>query len=396
MKKPRDWSVLLGAAFLMATSAIGPGFLTQTAVFTARLGAAFAFVILMSVVLDIGAQLNVWRVIAVSRRRAQDIANAVAPGAGYVLSALVVLGGLAFNIGNMAGTGLGLNVLFGWSAEQGAVLSAGVAAGIFLFREAGRALDRFAQVLGAVMIVLTLYVAIATHPPLAEAALRAVTPGRLDILAIVTLVGGTVGGYITFAGGHRLLDAGVAGAAALPRVNRSAVSGILITALMRVALFLAVLGVVAAGYTLDPANPPASAFRQGAGMVGYKFFGIVLWAAAITSVTGSAYTSVSFLQSFHPWLEKHRRGLILGFILLSAAVFVLVGRPVKILVAAGTVNGLILPVSLGLMLLAAHRRSIVGDYRHPVWLTAFGALVVLLMAAMGGYTIVHDLPAIFR
>ena len=38
-------SVKLGAAFLMATSAIGPGFLTQTSQFTAKYLASFAFVI---------------------------------------------------------------------------------------------------------------------------------------------------------------------------------------------------------------------------------------------------------------------------------------------------------------------------------------------------------------
>ena len=36
---------LVGAMFLMATSAIGPGFITQTTQFTAQLGAAFAFAI---------------------------------------------------------------------------------------------------------------------------------------------------------------------------------------------------------------------------------------------------------------------------------------------------------------------------------------------------------------
>ena len=58
-------SPLVSAAFLMATSAIGPGFLTQTAVFTDRLGASFAFVILVSIILDIGVQLNIWRILAV-------------------------------------------------------------------------------------------------------------------------------------------------------------------------------------------------------------------------------------------------------------------------------------------------------------------------------------------
>ena len=69
---------LLGAMFLMATSAIGPGFITQTTQFTAQLGAAFAFAILVSVLVDVALQLNVWRVIGVSGLRAQELGNRVA------------------------------------------------------------------------------------------------------------------------------------------------------------------------------------------------------------------------------------------------------------------------------------------------------------------------------
>lgn len=68
-----SWSLIMGAAFLMATSAVGPGFLTQTTVFTQTLGASFAFVILVSIILDIGAQLNIWRVIVVSKKNALRI-----------------------------------------------------------------------------------------------------------------------------------------------------------------------------------------------------------------------------------------------------------------------------------------------------------------------------------
>ena len=63
-------SGFVGAMFLMATSAIGPGFLTQTTVFTDQLRAAFAFAILASVLIDIAVQMNVWRVVGVSGRRA--------------------------------------------------------------------------------------------------------------------------------------------------------------------------------------------------------------------------------------------------------------------------------------------------------------------------------------
>lgn len=80
--------------------------------------------------------------------------------------------------------------------------------------------------------------------------MKTFAPDKIDIIAIVTLVGGSVGGYITFAGGHRLLDAGVKGVDSLPQVTKSSVMGILITTVMRVALFLAVLGVVSKVYKL--------------------------------------------------------------------------------------------------------------------------------------------------
>lgn len=389
-------SALLGAAFLMATSAIGPGFLTQTAVFTEQLGASFGFAILMSVLFDLGAQLNIWRVIAVTGRRAQELADAVLRGLGALLAGLVALGGLAFNIGNVAGAGLGLEVVLGIPVAVGAAISAALAIGVFLVKEAGRAMDRFALVMGLVMVGLTFYVAIASAPPLAEAALRTVAPARIDVLAIVTIVGGTVGGYITFAGAHRLLDAGITGPAAVGHVVRSSATAIGVASLMRVVLFLAALGVVSRGLALDPGNPPASVFRHATGEIGYRIFGVVMWAAAITSVIGSAYTSVSFLRTFGSAIERHWTRVVVGFIALSTLIFVIVGRPVRTLVLVGALNGLILPISLGVMLVAAHRRSVVGDYRHPRWLTATGLVVALSMAGLGAWTLATQIPALMR
>lgn len=253
-------------------------------------------------------------------------------------------------------------------------------------------MDRFAQWLGIGMIALALYVSIASRPPVTDAILSSVAPAQVDVLSIVTIVGGTVGGYITFAGAHRLIDAGIVGAARLPEVTRSATLAIGVASIMRIVLFLGALGVVAAGATLDPANPAADVFRRVSGNVGYRLFGAVMWAAAITSVVGSAYTSVSFLRSIGPWMDRNWRVVTIAFIVVSTIVFLVVGRPVKTLVAVGALNALVLPLSLGAMLLAARKRAIVGDYRHPAWLTWTGVLVALSMAMMGGYTLIDALP----
>jgi Mn2+/Fe2+ NRAMP family transporter len=215
---------------------------------------------------------------------------------------------------------------------------------------------------------------------------------------VVTIVGGTVGGYITFAGAHRLLDAGIAGPDMVGQATRSAVTGIGVASLMRVVLFLAALGVVAHGGVLDPANPPASVFRIAAGEVGYLLFGAVMWAAAATSVVGSAYTSVSFARTLHPALVSRAPALIVGFIVVSTAVFLVVGQPVAILTAVGALNALVLPVGLGAMLVAAHKAGggLTNGYRHPRALTLAGAAAAVAMAVLGVYTVVTRVPGLFR
>ncbi len=380
-------SAILGAAFLMATSAIGPGFLTQTSLFTEQLLTSFGFVILISVLIDIGVQLNIWRIVTVSENRTQDIANKIFPGLGFFLAFLIAFGGLIFNTGNIAGCGLGINVLTGIKVEYGAIISCVIALGIFWYKEAGRLIDGFAKWLGIIMIGLTVYIAFVSNPPLGDALYRTVWPEKIDTMKIVTLVGGTVGGYISFAGAHRLLDAGIKGKENLKQVTKSSVSGILITSVMRYVLFLAALGVVWGGIKLAADNPAASVFQSAAGELGYKFFGVVIWIAAITSVVGASFTSVSFWKTLHPVVSKNEKIIISLFIIASTIIFVSIGNPKEVLVFAGAANGIILPIALAVILLAATKSSIMKNYKHPVWMQLIGWLVVIIMGWMSIYSI---------
>lgn len=377
---------LSGAAFLMATSAVGPGFLNNTAKFTQELLASFGFAILLSVILDIFAQLNIWQTITASGKRAQEIANETLPKSGYLLSLLIAIGGLAFNIGNIGGAGLGLNVLTDIDVRVCAVISAIIAIGVFLTKDSGRSLDLFVSILGFLMILLILYVVWSSKPPLIEAMVRTIYPEKISPLAIVALVGGTVGGYISFAGAHRLLDAGVIGKDRIREVKQSAVSGILITALIRFLLFLASLGVIVSlGAQLDNKNPAASVFQSAAGYVGYKIFGVVMFSAAITSVVGASYTSVSFLKTM---LNYRERKTIIVFIIISTLAFVLVGQPAKVLVIVGAINGFILPFALAIILLAIHKNKL-RNYQPPLWLEIGGWIVVATMAVFSFYTLLE-------
>ena len=380
-EKKKSGGALLGAAFLMATSAIGPGFLTQTATFTGQYQASFGFVILVSVILAAIAQLNIWRVLCVTGLRGQDVSNKVLPGLGYLVSILIVFGGLVFNIGNVGGGALGFNTLL-------AIL-------VFVLKNAKSAMDTITKVLGAIMIIVIFVVIIVVKPPVGSALKNTFVPeaGATNLIpAILTLLGGTVGGYITFSGAHRLIDAGITGEKNLKEINKSSVMGMIIATIVRIFLFLAVLGVVVKGVTLDAANPAADAFRQGAGEIGYRFAGLVLLCAAITSIIGAAYTSVSFLKTFSKSIEENENKVIIGFIIISTAIMFILGNPAVLLVLAGAVNGLILPITLAICLIAAHKKSIMGEnYHHPVVLTILGVIVVVLTAYLGVTTFVSKI-----
>ncbi len=375
-------SALMGAIFLMATSAIGPGFLTQTAVFTNQLGAAFAFAILVSILIDIAVQLNVWRIIGISGMRAQELGNTVLPGLGWVLAILVCVGGVVFNIGNIAGGGLGLDALLGVDVKIGGTITAAIAIAIFLFKRLGAALDKFLVVLGVIMIVLTVYVAFVSQPPVGLALKNSVLPETVDWLVITTLVGGTVGGYITYAGAHRMLDSGKTGPENVKSVANSSIIGILITGVMRVVLFLAVLGVVAGGVTLSTAgNPAAEAFQHAAGEVGLRIFGAVLWAASISSVIGASYTSATFLVANRPEKRKLQNWVTIAFILLSCSIFIILGTaPAVLLVFAGAFNGLVLPIGFTLMIYVAifRQKDLLKGYTYPVWLIVLGVIGLII------------------
>ncbi|WP_409308699.1 NRAMP family divalent metal transporter [Pectobacterium sp. B1J-3] len=387
-------SSLIAAIFLMATSAIGPGFITQTATFTAMMGAAFAFGILASIVIDYVVQQNVWRIVTTTRMRASDVANAALPGSGYVLAVLVILGGLVFNIGNIAGAGLGLNAMLGLSPKWGGLISAALAIYIFSSRRASTAIDRIIVALGLLMIALTLYVAMMSNPPVGEALRQSVMPDSINFATITTIVGGTVGGYITYAGAHRLLDKGMGGVENIKAVSAAATKGILVVGLMRYILFLAILGVVASGVTLDissqVANPASQAFQHATGIIGVKIFGLIFWAAALTSVIGAAYTSVSFLTVFKKSMTERQRNMsTVVFIVVSLLVYLSLGTaPAALLVFVGGVNGLILPVGLSIFVYVGWKRAdLMEGYDYPRWLLWLGLITCALTWYMGAMSV---------
>ena len=237
----------------MAVSAIGPGFLTQTTQFTATL-ASLAAAILLSIAIDIGAQMNTWRILCVSGRRGHELGNDLAPGVGWFVAGVIVLGSFIFNVGNLNWCALGIEVLTGIPLWLGARLPPPWPMCLPAVAHAQKHGPLLA--LGVAMILLTLYMLFATPPPLGDALMNAVFPEKIDEVTIVSTWAAPSAATSCSLALHRLLDAGVRGPENLPTITVASIQGILITGVMRIVLFLAVLGV--AGQLL----PAAPSFKR--------------------------------------------------------------------------------------------------------------------------------------
>ena len=73
----------------------------------------------------------------------------------------------------------------------------------------------------------------------------------------------------------------------------------------------------------------------------------------------------------------------MAFIFISTCILIFIGKPVSLLILAGSVNGLILPVTLAVMLVATHKSEIVGTYKHNKLLYYTGWIVVLVTSYIG-------------
>lgn len=376
----------LGAAFLLAASAVGPGFLIQTTRFSAEGGQPFFYAVLLVTLADIVTKANIWSVVGAAGLTGAQIADRVQKGLGTVLTVAVVIGGLAFNTGNIGGAALGLSAVSGVPERVGVLVCAALAAGVFCFRGAKRIVDVLAVILGGIIVCAVLAVCVKTQPPILSTvrALPQPSAALSMFFPLITLLGGACGGYIPFSGAHRLLESG----SSSPKpFRRAAVLGASVSGVIRFSLFFAVIGVCCAGKTFLAAraaaiagsdNPAAETFLLAWGAWGKRLFGVTLFCAGFATTIGASYTSVSFLKTLHPFFARNERFFIPGMIACSALILLIFGNATGFAILSGTVNGFVLPISLGCILLAAHSRAIVGDYRHPLPLTIAGWIVAAL------------------
>lgn len=389
---------LIGAIFIMMTASITPAFLLTTADLTNELKTTFAYVILVTLIIELGFQMNLWRVVSVSGKPIHQLINTIVPKLGNVISFFVILGGLAFNIIAIIGMGVGFNLALGLDVKVGATIGVFLAILIFAFKAGRDNLDLIAPILGVVILLITAftYIFVFNKVPYDEVFVRTIMPQNIErtIVPIAMVLAGTIGGYISLSGAHRLIDGKITGMKYRHVVTNASNLSVILTSLVRVFIFLIVIALIASNTILFSDSVLESAFVEIYGDYGNVALGVLFIIAAVTSISATTYTAGTMIQSYNIALKKHLNIVLVMYIVTAWLIYLMVEEPTILVLCSFALNGILIPVILGGMLHATRRKDIVGAYKHPLWMSIFG-VVALIFTFIAAFYMIYELRILF-
>ncbi len=382
------WSII-SAAF------IGPGTVTTAA----KAGAAYRFELLWALSFSVAAAIILQEAaaritIASGKNLGEIIALRYAERGRSLAMALflaVAFGCAAYEAGNILGAVAGLQLLTSAPAPLLALCVA-VPAALLLWN--GRH-ALIARTMGAVVFFMGfafIYTAFAGKAPAGEvlrgALIPSMPPGSL--LLVVGLIGTTIVPYNLF------LASGIGQGQSVREMRMGLAPAILIGGIISMAILVAGSGVTG-DFSYESVG---AALGRQLGAAGPLLFGIGLFAAgatsSITAPLAAAITAQSLLGRNQKWRPGYFR-LVWAVVLGIGLIFGLLDvRPIPAIILAQAVNGVLLPLVTGFLLLAVNdRRLLPAAYTNGLWANVLLLSVFCVTCLLGLQNVWKSLLALF-
>ncbi|WP_292070070.1 Nramp family divalent metal transporter [Brevundimonas sp. UBA7534] len=393
---------LVGPAFIAGTWQFGPGNLTSAIEAGSAFGYALIWVIVLSTVLMIAfTDMSVRIGIASPLSMIGTIKQTLGKPTGVVAGFGVFFITLCFSVGNAAGSGLALSMLFGGNPVFWTAMVSLAVAFILLARNVFRTIERILIGLVATMAVGFVASAFMARPDWAAGlagGLPSFPPG--SELLIVALVGTNFSinaafftSYATQA--HKTRPDQYRDATLTDTIPGIVAPGIMTALVIMVAA--AVLGQT--GQRVETLPQLARIFEPLAGQVGYYIFTLGFFGAAFSSMLANATAGGTLLSDGLGWggsFEALRTKALVGVVLLFGVLVVAFapGSRVQLIIMAQAMTVLVAPL-LGLLLVLTANNRLMGALKNRRWhniLAALGlasicASTVLLVLKLTGVTL---------
>ena len=350
---------------------------------------------------------------------------------------LVVVQEMCARLGAYTGEGLGALIREQFSlrvtafallafliANVGLVVSefAGIAAALELV-----GVSRFASVPVAALVIWTLVVygsyryaervflvlslaflaypaaAVLARPDLVQAGSRLLWPhftaSKAFLLLAVALIGTTITPYMQFYIAAAVADKGI-GPADYPKERLDAIGGAIFADLISMFIIVATAAAITARAPLDSAAQAAQALRPVAGRFASQLFALgLLGASALAAAVVPLSTAYAISEAVGAERSVGKRfgearlflGLFTGQVVIGAAVALIPGNLIQLLVQVQVLNGVITPILLSYVLVLANRSSLLGSAANGrvfrVTATACVAIIAVMATAVLGLTV---------
>lgn len=391
----------IGPGALTAAAFIGPGTVTTATVAGATYGyalvwalvfATIAAIILQEMALRLGVAGRLGLGEAITRSASRN--PALKLGATVLILAALYVGNAAYEGGNIAGAALGLNAALGLSQSFAAFIVS-VCAGLILIFGGYKTIERF--LIGAVLIMTVAFAAglMIVGPDWRALGAGAVTPsipaGALPLA--IGLLGTTIVPYNLFlhAAAARKRWSGPEGLSdarfdARLSIGLGGVVSILVLSTAAASLFGQGIEVVSAAQMakqLEPAFGAAAVWLLSTGLLAAGL------SSAVTAPLATGFAAAELFGFSSDPKAPAFRAVAISVLIIGAGVAISGIRPVEVILFAQIANGLLLPIVAVFLLVAANRKTLLGQYANGPLANAAGVVVVLIAAGLGIRTILR-------
>jgi NRAMP (natural resistance-associated macrophage protein)-like metal ion transporter len=236
-----------------------------------------------------------------------------------------------------------------------------------------------------------------SHPDYAQAGAQLAWPhfllSKAFLLLVVALIGTTITPYMQFYVAAAVADRGI-GPDEYPGERLDTVAGSIFCNLISIFIIVATAAAIHVRAPLNSAKQAAEALAPVAGRFATQLFAIgLLGASALAAAVvplSTAY-AISEAAGAERSVSKSFRqaplflGLFTGQVFIGAAVALVPGNLIQLLVEAQVLNGIITPILLTYVLVLANRASVLGDAKNgPVFkvVATISVVVVAILSAI--------------
>jgi Mn2+/Fe2+ NRAMP family transporter len=217
------------------------------------------------------------------------------------------------------------------------------------------------------------------------------------LLLAVALIGTTITPYMQFYVASAVVDKGVT-----PKTYRGerfdTINGAILSDVVSIFIIIATAAAIGGTGPLSSVGQAAAALRPVAGAAASQLFAFGLLGASLLAATvvplSTAYAIAETAGVERSLSRKFREapafyGIYTLQLVIGAAIALLPGNLVALVINAQVLNGFITPVLLTYILILANRRSVLGDAANGRWFRALATVCVATVGALSAVVLVQ-------